>query len=130
MPIMREEANISPGFFAKENASTNLPNDAISFLKALRVRSHSIHLTGHVTAEDGGPLLDKDAGVLHMAVEWIDGDGGILHNELTGTGRGQRGITHLQGGVGFDEPCGSIRRYRHPFFYFPLSCFLLIYIGR
>ena len=124
MPTMGRETNISPGLFAKENTSTNLPDDAISFLKALRVRSHFIHLAGHVTAEDGRPLLDEDAGVLHMAVERVDGDGSILHDELAGTGRGQWGFAHLQGDVGFDEPCGLILRCRHSFF---LSFFLFFF---
>ena len=135
MPTMGREANISPGLFAKENTSTNLPDDAISFLKALRVPSHFIHLAGHVTAEDGGPLLDEDAGVLHMAVERVDGDGSILHDELAGTGRGQWGVAHLQGGVSFDEPCGLILRCRHSFFLsffssFPLSSCLCGWIKK
>lgn len=130
MPTMRREANISPGFFATGNTSANVPDDAISFLKALRVRSHFIYLAGHVTAEDGGPLLDKDARVLHVAVERVDGDGSILHDELAGTGRRQWGVAHVQGCVGFHEPCGLIRRCRHSFFLsLLLSCFLLVCVG-
>ena len=94
----------------------NLPDDAISFLKALRVRANLIHLASYVTAEDSGPLLDEDADVLHMAVERVDGDGSILYNELSGTGYGQWGVVHLKWGASFDEPCGLIGRCSHSLF--------------
>ena len=87
MPTMRE-ANISSGRSDKESLLTNLPDDTISFLEALHVRSHFIHLTGHITAEYGRPLLDEDARILHMTVEWVDGNGSILNDELARASRG------------------------------------------
>ena len=121
---MVRKANISPRFLAKEDTSTNLPDDAISFLEALRIRSHLIHLAGNVATEYRRPLLDEDARVLHMAVERVDGDGGILHDKLAGTGRWQWYVVHLQGIVGFDEPCGLILWCRHPYVFSSCLSFL------
>lgn len=88
MPTIEREASISLELFAKDSASIGLPNDSISFLKALCVWSHLKHLASHVTAKDGRPLLDEDTGVLHMAVERIDSDGSVPHDELPRTGLG------------------------------------------
>ena len=45
----------------RRHLNTAIPDDWILFLEALYVWSYFIYLTGHVTAEDGRPLLDEDA---------------------------------------------------------------------
>lgn len=127
MPTMRE-VNISSRQPDKESILTDLPDDTISFLEALHVRSHFIHLAGHVTAEDGRPLLDEDARILHMTVEWVDGNGSILDDELARASRGQWGIANLQGGIGFHEPCGLVCRCCHSDFriFFPSPLFVWV----
>ena len=92
-----------------------LPNDTISLLEAIHARADLIHLASDVTAKDSGPLLDEDADVLHVTVERVNGDGGILHNNLSGTGCGQWSITDLQRGVGLVKPCSLVLWCRHVF---------------
>lgn len=66
-----------------------------------------MHDTGDVAAEDGGPLLDEDADILHVGVERVDGDGGILDDDLAGASGGQRSVTDFERSSGFGEP-GSL----------------------
>lgn len=80
-----------------------------------------MHLAGYIAAEDRRPLLDEDARVLHVAIERVDGDGGVLDNDLSGASCGQWGAVDFQGCAGLDEPCGLIRRLGHFLF---LVCFL------
>jgi hypothetical protein len=108
MATVGKESNISSVFLASEKSSANLPNDAISFLEALHTRSHFIDLTGYIAAEDGGPLMDKDARVLHVAIQRVDGDGSILDDDLTGTYGGHWGILHLKRSASLDEVCSLI----------------------
>jgi hypothetical protein len=107
----------------------DIPNDPISFLEAVHVISHFIHFASHVTAKDGGPLLHEDAGILHVAVKRVDGDCSIPHNELSGTCRGRRSVAHVQRSVGFEEPCGLIRRCRHSFFLFFSTLLVFKWVG-
>lgn len=66
-----------------------------------------MHDAGNVAAEDGGPLLDEDTDILHVGVERVDGDGGVLDDNLAGTSGGQRGVTDFEGSTGLGEP-GSL----------------------
>jgi hypothetical protein len=73
---------------AREKAALqDLPNHTISVLEAIYAGTNLIYLAGDIAANDGGKLLDKDADVLHVTVEWIDGDGGIPHHDFPGAGR-------------------------------------------
>jgi hypothetical protein len=105
--------------------TTDSPYNTVTFLKALRVRPYFIHLASHIATENGGPLLNEDSRVLHMAVEWVNGDRSILDYEFTGAcGWQWRGI-HFQWSTGFDEPCCLIRRCCHSLvLYFLASCLL------
>ena len=66
----------------------HLPNDTISLPEAIHAGTDRVHLADDVAAKDGGPLLDKDAAVLHVTVERVDGDGGVLHNVFLSAGLG------------------------------------------
>jgi len=68
--------------------SHHLPNDTISLPEAIHATTDLKHFTSDITAKDGGPLLNEDASVLHMRVERIDGDGGVLHNNFPSAGFG------------------------------------------
>ena len=62
------------------------------------------------------PLMPVDAtslSVLHVAVEWVDGHGGVFHDNLPGAGLRQGGIADLQRGAGLLKPCRLILRSRH-----------------
>lgn len=88
----------------------NSPNYSISLLKALmHLRSNFMDYTGHVATEDGGPLLDEDSSLLHVAIQRVDGDGNVTDDEFVGTGGRHRCFAHLQGTIGFVEPRGSVR---------------------
>jgi hypothetical protein len=63
---------------------------------------------GDVAAEDGGPLRDEDAVVLHVAVQGVDGHGRVFDDDLGGPrgGKGSRANAEgLRGGV---EPGGGV----------------------
>jgi hypothetical protein len=63
-----------------------LPNDTVSLLEAIDARPDFKNFSSNITAKDSGPLLDKDAMVLHVPVNWVDRDGSILYNDLPGSG--------------------------------------------
>jgi len=86
----------------------NIPNNAVAFLEALLTRPYFIDLAGNITSEDGRPLLNKDAGILHVPVERVDGNGGVLHDDSARAGGGKGGVTDFEGSVGFGEPCGLV----------------------
>jgi len=67
-----------------------------------------MHSAGHVTAENSRPLLNEDAHFRHMPVEGVDGDGGVLDDDLVGTDKGHWCFAYLEGGVGFLEPRGLV----------------------
>lgn len=75
--------------------SNNIPNYTISFLEAFDILSHFVHLTGDIAAEDGGPLLHEDPGVLHMTVERVDRNRGVFDDDFSWASCGQRSISHL-----------------------------------
>jgi hypothetical protein len=68
--------------------SIDLPDYAIAFLEALNVGPNFEDHACHVASEHCGPLLDEDTMVLHMPVERVDCNGGVLHDDLASTGRG------------------------------------------
>ena len=65
-------------WFDLDMLSNNIPNYTISFLEAFNIISHFVHLTGNIATEDGGPLLHKDTRVLHMTIEWVDSNCGVV----------------------------------------------------
>ncbi|KAK3368438.1 hypothetical protein B0H63DRAFT_565128 [Podospora didyma] len=60
----------------------------------------------NIAAKDGGILFDKDAGALHVAVERVDGTGGVADSQLVGSGGGHGCISDLKGSSGFVEQSG------------------------
>lgn len=82
-------------WFDLDMLSNNIPNYPIPFLEAFNTTSHFIHLTGNIATEDGGPLLHEDTGVLHMTVERVDSNRGVLNDKFSWTRCGQRSISHL-----------------------------------
>ena len=64
-----------------------------------------MNFAGNIATEDGRPLLDEDADILHVAVEWIDGDGSVSNDEFVRTSGRHGCFAYLQGGIGFAEPC-------------------------
>ena len=54
----------------------------IALLEAIHAGAELVYLAGDVAAKDGRPLLDEDTSVLHVTVERVDGDSGILHNDF------------------------------------------------
>lgn len=83
----------------------NSPNHAIAFLKAVHPEANLMDDAGGVTAQDGGPLLDEDAGILHVAVKWINGDRGGLDDKLASASLGKRGVADLERCVWLLQPC-------------------------
>ena len=86
----------------------NQPNNTIFFLETIHVETNLVDLPGDVAANDSGPLLDENPSVLHVAVEWVNGDGGVLHDDFSSAGFGYWGVADLEGGVGFVKPCGLV----------------------
>lgn len=66
----------------------HLPNDTISLPEPIHAGTDLVHLAGDIAAKDGRPLLDEDAAVLHVTVQRVDGDGGVLHHNLPSAGFG------------------------------------------
>ncbi len=50
---------------------------------------------------------------MHVAVETVDGDGGILDHDLARTGRGHRCVAHSERSIGLIEPCCLIVWFSH-----------------
>jgi hypothetical protein len=86
----------------------NLPNNPVPLLEPLDVWTRLMHCTGDVAAKDGGPLLDKDADVLHMGVEWVDGHRGVLNHNLAWASRRDGGITDFEVIACLGEPRGLV----------------------
>lgn len=61
---------------------TNSPKHAIALLEFGDIFANFIHLASHITAQHERPLLDKEAVILDLPVDWIDSDGVVLHNDL------------------------------------------------
>jgi hypothetical protein len=91
----------------------NVPDHTITFLEAVNARADLIDLTGNITAEDGGPLLDEDAVVLLVAVQRIDGDGGVLENYFVGSGWGKGSWVDYERFARFFEPGCLVGWLRH-----------------
>jgi hypothetical protein len=56
-----------------------LPNDTIALLEStLSPGADLVNDSCNVATEDSGPLLNKDTVVLHVPVQRIDGNSGVL----------------------------------------------------
>ena len=62
-----------------------------------------------VAADDRWELLDEDPGVLLVPVDGVDGDGGVLDDDLAGACGGHWGEADFEGRVGCFEPGGAVR---------------------
>jgi len=91
----------------------NKPDNTISFLEAIHTVAYLIHLAGHIAAKDGGPLLHEDAVVLHVAVQRVDGDSGVLDDDLAGASGGHGSVADAEWCAGGIEVRGAVLRRGH-----------------
>jgi len=89
------------------------PKNPIGLLEAIHTGSYFIHLAGYIAAKDGGPLLHKDAVVLHVAVQRVDGDSGVLDDYLAGASGGHGSVADAEWCAGGIEVCGAVLRRGH-----------------
>lgn len=61
-----------------------VPDDAISDLEASHARAESDDHAGDVLPEDGRVVEREESPVLEVAVDGVDGDGLVLHQDLIG----------------------------------------------
>ena len=88
----------------------SLPNDAVANLEALmNIGSDFVNHTSHIAAKDGGPLLDKDTGGLHVAVQRVDGNGSVPDDEFFGSGSRHGSFAHLERSTGLEQPGGLVQ---------------------
>jgi hypothetical protein len=70
-------------------------------------------IAGNVTAFDGRQLLDEDADVLLLPVDGVDGDSGVLDDDLASADGGHWGGAEFKGEAGLLELCGLGGRSGH-----------------
>lgn len=88
----------------------DIPNNTIANLEAfMHIGSNLVDHASHVAAKNGRPLLDKDTSGLHVAVQGVDGNGGISDNEFVGPGGWHGSLAHLERSAGLVEPGGPVQ---------------------
>ena len=86
----------------------NVPDHTIAFLEALNARADFVDFTRDIAADDRRELLDEDPGVLLVPVDGVDGDGGVLDDDLAGTCGWHWGRADFEGSVCLLEPGGLV----------------------
>lgn len=67
-----------------------------------------MNFTSDVAAHDGWELFDEDPDFLLMPVDGIDGDGGILDDNISCASYWHRSRSDFERSVSLLEPCGLI----------------------
>jgi hypothetical protein len=67
-----------------------------------------VDFTGDIAAYDRRELLDEDSDVLLVPINGVDGDGGVLDDDLACCGCWHRGWSDFERSVGLLEPCGLV----------------------
>jgi len=63
-----------------------IPDHTIATLEARNTRADFVDFAGNIAAYDRWESLDKDPDVLLVPVNRVDGDGGVLDDNLAGAG--------------------------------------------
>lgn len=88
--------------------SVYVPNNPIPNLEPRHALTNRMDGSGYVAPKYRGVLLHEDAEILHVAVERVDGNGGVLDHDLAGAGGGERGRSDAQWRAGGVEEGGGV----------------------
>jgi hypothetical protein len=79
-------------------AQTNgVAHDTVTLLEVLHAAADFDNLAGDIAAKDNGPVLDEDAIVLDLPVDWVDGNRVVLDDDLSVVGLGYFGAVDAEG---------------------------------
>ena len=83
-------------------------DDAVALLEAVYVGADGDDSAGGVTAQHGRPLLDQPAVVAYFPVDGVDGEGGILDQNLVRADLGHVGWAYTEVEADSIEPRSAV----------------------
>ena len=91
----------------------NSPNNSIALLKNFHIRTNVVYFTGNIVSKDGREFFDEDPDVCHVAVDGIDGYGGVIHDDFAWTRDWKRCRLDFEGKAGFVDLGGEVLSIGH-----------------